>query len=74
MLQEYIRREVKPKSKQELVDGIRAFWKICNHNQVCEVHQQLEEGYTRGHQAEWSSHRILIGSFTTVTGLCKSHL
>ena len=27
MLQEYIRREVKPKTKQELVDGIRAFWR-----------------------------------------------
>ncbi|KAL5469124.1 hypothetical protein EMCRGX_G030327 [Ephydatia muelleri] len=25
-LKEYIRREVKPKVKQELVDGIRAFW------------------------------------------------
>ena len=26
-LKEYIRREVKPKVKQELIDGIRAFWR-----------------------------------------------
>ena len=25
-LQEYIRREVKPRSKQQLIDGIKAFW------------------------------------------------
>jgi hypothetical protein len=25
-LKEFIRREVKPKTKEELVDGIRAFW------------------------------------------------
>ena len=25
-LKEYLRREVKPKTKQELIDGIRAFW------------------------------------------------
>lgn len=25
-LKEYIRREVKPKNKQELVDGIKSFW------------------------------------------------
>lgn len=29
-LKEFIRREVKPKRKEELIDGIRAFWKTVN--------------------------------------------
>ena len=33
-LKEYIRREVKPKVKQELVDGIRAFWETV-HRDKC---------------------------------------
>ena len=43
-LKEYIRREVKPKVKQELIDGIRAFWRTvdipkCNKyiNHLCKV-------------------------------------
>ena len=31
-LKEYIRREVKPKVKQELVDGIRAFWETVDRD------------------------------------------
>ena len=35
-LKEFIRREVKPKTKQELVDGILAFWD--NVNKMYQVH------------------------------------
>ena len=34
-LKEYIRREVKPKVKQELIDGILAFWRTVTREKCC---------------------------------------
>ena len=46
-LKEFNRREVKPTTKQELLDGIHRFWKLVNSGKVPEVHPTPEKGPTQ---------------------------
>lgn len=38
-MKEYLRKEIKPKSKQELVDGISTFWSTVD---ICKCHRYIE--------------------------------
>ena len=40
---EYVRREVKPKSKQELIDGIMQFWQTVDGEKCCRYIGDLEK-------------------------------
>ena len=42
-LKEFIRREVKPTTKQQLIDGIKQFWTTVEYK----VHTRPTEGYTQ---------------------------
>ena len=42
-LKEYIRREVKPMNKQELVDGINAFWNTVDAHKCCKYIDHLQK-------------------------------
>jgi len=42
-LKEYLRREVKPKTKQELIDGIRAFWETVDIAKCTKYIQHLRK-------------------------------
>ena len=42
-LKEYIRREVKPKTKQELVNGINSFWATVDENKCCRYINHLKK-------------------------------
>ena len=41
-LKEFLRREIKPKAKQELIDGIATFWTTVNHCNVYFNHIQID--------------------------------
>ena len=46
-LKEYVWREVKPKTKDELIHGITSFWgTYCRQEQVLEVHRTFKKSYT----------------------------
>jgi len=42
-LKEYLRREVKPRTKQELIDGIRAFWETVDIAKCTKYIQHLRK-------------------------------
>ena len=42
-LKEYIRREVKPKTKQELIDGIVSFWETVTVEKCCKYINHLKK-------------------------------
>ena len=42
-LKEYIRREVKPKTKQELIDGIVSFWETVTVEKCCKYINHLNK-------------------------------
>lgn len=42
-LKEYMRREIKPTTKQELVDGINRFWETVNVQKCCRYINHLKK-------------------------------
>jgi len=42
-LKEYLRREVKPKTKQELTDGIQAFWSTVSQTKCAKYIRHLKK-------------------------------
>ena len=42
-LKEYLRREVKPRNKSELVDGIGAFWRTVDKSKCCKYINHLKK-------------------------------
>ena len=45
-LKEYLRREVKPRIKEELVVGVIAFWETVDATKCCIIHQSLILSFT----------------------------
>ena len=58
-LKEFIRREVKPKTKDELVHGIERFWSLGYRSKVPAVYRAFKESDPEGNRAEWSRYRLL---------------
>ena len=42
-LKEYIRRDVKPRNKEQLVDGITQFWAIVDTHKCCRYINHLKK-------------------------------
>ncbi len=59
-LKEYIRREVKPTKKEELVNGIKAFWKTIDVRKCCKYIRHLKSD-SKGDRIEVRSYWILVG-------------
>ena len=58
-LKEFLRREIKPKSEQELIDGICAFWRTVDAAKYRKYIGHLKKSNTEGDRTERSRYRLL---------------
>ena len=61
-LKEFVRREVKPTTKHQLIDGIKLFWCTVDSvkSEMYQVHTPPMEGSSKSHRSTWQAYRILL--------------
>ena len=80
-LKEFVRREVKPTTKQQLIDGIKLFWSTVDSVKCTKyVHTPPTKGSSKSHRSTWRTYRLLSDvavsySCTTlcINGFFKNH-